>query len=96
MSELPAAEPGKPLFVRRNGDGTCAYFQEAPSAQLSAVVSKPNLVANTLVFYINGKKHVVEDLDPRTTLSDYLRSCFGLTGTKKMCGEVSSSPLFGS
>lgn len=45
-------------------------------------------VTNTLIFYVNGKKQVVYDMDPRTTLNDYLRSSFGLTGTKKMCGEV--------
>lgn len=41
-----------------------------------------------LVFYVNGKRTVVHDPDPRTLLLDYLRSdAVGLTGTKKVCAQ---------
>lgn len=41
-----------------------------------------------LVFYVNGKKHEVFDVQPEITLLQYLRqSTVGLTGTKLGCGE---------
>jgi isoquinoline 1-oxidoreductase alpha subunit len=35
---------------------------------------------------INGKEHVVEDVDPSTPLLWVLRDCLGLVGTKYGCG----------
>src|SRR5436190_21344605 len=41
-----------------------------------------------LVLYVNGRRVVVRDPDPRTLLLDYLRSdAVGLTGTKKVCAQ---------
>jgi xanthine dehydrogenase/oxidase len=41
-----------------------------------------------LEFYVNGKRRVVHDVDPRALLVDYLRSpAVGLTGTKKVCAQ---------
>lgn len=39
-----------------------------------------------LIFYVNGRKHVVKDVQPETTLLQWLRQT-GLTGTKLGCGE---------
>jgi xanthine dehydrogenase/oxidase len=45
-------------------------------------------VANQITFWINGRKTVVDQPDPRTLLLDYLRSDdVGLTGTKKVCAQ---------
>ncbi|KAJ6239444.1 aldehyde oxidase [Anaeramoeba flamelloides] len=39
-----------------------------------------------MVFYLNGERKVLENMDPNITLLDYIRS-IGLTGTKNVCGE---------
>ncbi|XP_065174332.1 xanthine dehydrogenase [Atheta coriaria] len=41
----------------------------------------------TLVFYVNGKKVVDENVDPSLTLLQYLRNKLRLCGTKLGCGE---------
>lgn len=41
---------------------------------------------DTLRFYLNGTKIVLDDIDPEITLLDYLRG-IGLTGTKLGCAE---------
>ncbi|XP_064622237.1 xanthine dehydrogenase/oxidase-like [Lineus longissimus] len=43
--------------------------------------------SNELVFFINGKKVVERDVEPETTLLEYLRRRLRLTGTKLGCGE---------
>uniref|UniRef100_A0A3P9KBT9 Xanthine dehydrogenase/oxidase n=1 Tax=Oryzias latipes TaxID=8090 RepID=A0A3P9KBT9_ORYLA len=43
--------------------------------------------SNKLVFFVNGKKIVVENPDPERTLLTYLRRKLGLTGTKLGCAE---------
>uniref|UniRef100_K7FMW0 Xanthine dehydrogenase/oxidase n=1 Tax=Pelodiscus sinensis TaxID=13735 RepID=K7FMW0_PELSI len=40
-----------------------------------------------LVFFVNGRKVVEENVDPETTLLTYLRRKLGLHGTKLGCGE---------
>ena len=45
-------------------------------------------VPSEIIFFLNNKKQVVADIDPRTTLNEYIRTCYGHTGTKKVCGEV--------
>lgn len=42
---------------------------------------------SSLIFYVNGKKVVVSDSDPETTLLQFLRINLRLTGTKLGCGE---------
>jgi xanthine dehydrogenase small subunit len=42
--------------------------------------------SNQLVFWLNGKRVVISDLDPTILLVDYLHSV-GLTGTKVGCGQ---------
>ncbi|KAJ5078201.1 aldehyde oxidase [Anaeramoeba ignava] len=39
-----------------------------------------------IVFYLNGERKVLKDIDPSQTLLDYLR-LNSLTGVKKVCGE---------
>ncbi|ROT35210.1 xanthine dehydrogenase [Sodiomyces alkalinus F11] len=41
---------------------------------------------DTIRFYLNGSRVVLEDIDPEVTLLEYLRG-IGLTGTKLGCGE---------
>jgi aerobic carbon-monoxide dehydrogenase small subunit len=41
----------------------------------------------TITVRVNGKSHVVSDLDPRWTLVDLLRDRLGLTGTHIGCGH---------
>jgi xanthine dehydrogenase/oxidase len=41
---------------------------------------------DTLRFYLNGTKVVLDDADPEVTLLEYLRGV-GLTGTKLGCAE---------
>uniref|UniRef100_A0A6P7FW35 Xanthine dehydrogenase n=1 Tax=Diabrotica virgifera virgifera TaxID=50390 RepID=A0A6P7FW35_DIAVI len=43
--------------------------------------------SSTLVFYVNGKKIVEENVDPEWTLLYYLRNQLRLCGTKLGCGE---------
>jgi xanthine dehydrogenase/oxidase len=47
------------------------------------------LQGDVLLFYVNGVKHELTDVQPEVTLLEYLRST-GLTGTKLGCGEVRS------
>jgi hypothetical protein len=61
-----------------SSDFNLAEKQEAPAQY-----------TNQLVFYVNGKKVVLYDVNPRTTLNEYLRSAYGLQGTKRSCEEVS-------
>jgi xanthine dehydrogenase iron-sulfur cluster and FAD-binding subunit A len=41
---------------------------------------------DTIRFYLNGTKVVLDDIDPELTLLEYLRG-IGLTGTKLGCAE---------
>lgn len=41
---------------------------------------------DTVRFYLNGTKVVLDDVDPEVTLLEYLRG-IGLTGTKLGCAE---------
>ncbi|RDA89949.1 hypothetical protein CP533_0288 [Ophiocordyceps camponoti-saundersi (nom. inval.)] len=52
----------------------------APLASLTAGFD------NTLRFFLNGTRVVLDDVDPEATLLEYLRG-IGLTGTKLGCGE---------
>jgi len=38
-------------------------------------------------FTLNGDDVQVFNADPNTTLNEWIRSQYGLSGTKKMCGE---------
>uniref|UniRef100_A0A914X7U9 2Fe-2S ferredoxin-type domain-containing protein n=1 Tax=Plectus sambesii TaxID=2011161 RepID=A0A914X7U9_9BILA len=46
-----------------------------------------NTSTTRLTFFVNGKKHEVDHVDPRTTLASYLRNQMHLTGTKIGCNE---------
>ena len=41
----------------------------------------------SLLVFVNGKKHLVANVDPRMTLLQFLRDVVGLKGTKLGCGE---------
>ncbi|MFL6230161.1 MAG: molybdopterin cofactor-binding domain-containing protein [Pyrinomonadaceae bacterium] len=44
--------------------------------------------ADDLIFYVNGERILVRNVDPTILLVDYLRSTpVGLTGTKKVCAQ---------
>lgn len=40
----------------------------------------------TLIIFVNGKKHIVQDAEPETTLIEFLRA-EGYTSCKMGCGE---------
>ncbi|XP_064623693.1 xanthine dehydrogenase/oxidase-like [Lineus longissimus] len=44
------------------------------------------MACSHLVFFLNGKKVTEENIDPETTLVEYLRNNAGLRGTKVGCG----------
>jgi xanthine dehydrogenase/oxidase len=56
-----------------------------PSAQ-SHLASATSQYDDTLRFYLNGTKVVLDEADPEVTLLEYLRG-IGLTGTKLGCAE---------
>ncbi|CAM1510465.1 Fc.00g008000.m01.CDS01 [Cosmosporella sp. VM-42] len=65
----------------------------APSAISPERESNPEPLAtltskfdDTLRFYLNGSKVVLDEIDPEVTVLEYLRG-IGLTGTKLGCGE---------
>ncbi|PHH89212.1 hypothetical protein CDD83_6484 [Cordyceps sp. RAO-2017] len=65
----------------------------APAAVTPEKESQPALLASltakfddTIRFYLNGTKVVLDDIDPEVTVLEYLRG-IGLTGTKLGCGE---------
>jgi xanthine dehydrogenase/oxidase len=51
-----------------------------------ALVSLTTNYDDTLRFYLNGTRVVIDDIDPEVTLLEYLRG-IGLTGTKLGCAE---------
>ena len=60
-----------------------------PAAPQDALRSLNEVTASyddTLRFYLNGTKVVLDDADPEVTLLEYLRG-IGLTGTKLGCAE---------
>lgn len=38
-------------------------------------------------FVLNGQRVELTDPSPKTSLNEWIRSQYGLTGTKRMCGE---------
>jgi xanthine dehydrogenase/oxidase len=61
----------------------------APAVSNSASHALASLTTNydnTLRFYLNGTRVVIDDIDPEVTLLEYLRG-IGLTGTKLGCAE---------
>ena len=60
-----------------------------PAVPSEFIVALRNITENwddTIRFYLNGTKVVLEDADPEVTLLEYLRG-IGLTGTKLGCAE---------
>ncbi|KAM3930799.1 xanthine dehydrogenase/oxidase [Leptodactylus fuscus] len=47
----------------------------------------PQNLPDELIFFVNGKKVIEKNADPKMTLLTYLRRKLGLTGTKLGCGE---------
>lgn len=60
-----------------------------PPVQNERIVSLQTLTGDwydTVIFYLNGTKVLLENFDPEVTLLEYLRG-IGLTGTKLGCAE---------
>jgi xanthine dehydrogenase/oxidase len=57
-----------------------------PSGMASSLSSVTADYDDTLRFYLNGTKVVLDTIDPEITLLEYLRG-IGLTGTKLGCAE---------
>lgn len=56
------------------------------SERLHSLRSVTDDYHDTLRFYLNGNKVVLDSIDPEITLLEYLRG-IGLTGTKLGCAE---------
>ncbi|KAK9891892.1 hypothetical protein WA026_017378 [Henosepilachna vigintioctopunctata] len=52
-------------------------------------ISNREICGKSIKFTVQGEEHIVklDEIDPLTTLNDYLRYIAFLTGTKKMCNE---------
>jgi len=57
-----------------------------PSERLSSLSAVTEDYDDTIRFYLNGTKVVLDTVDPEITLLEYLRG-IGLTGTKLGCAE---------
>jgi hypothetical protein len=60
-----------------------------PAVSAQSTKSLESVIAgyhDTLCFYLNGTKVLLDDADPEVTLLEYLRG-IGLTGTKLGCAE---------
>lgn len=57
-----------------------------PNAHLRRLQDVTDDYIDTLEFYLNGTRILVDDADPEITLLEYLRG-IGLTGTKLGCAE---------
>jgi len=57
-----------------------------PDRSVHSLSSVTETYDDTLRFYLNGTKIVLDDADPEVTLLEYLRG-IGLTGTKLGCAE---------
>ena len=42
---------------------------------------------NSIVFFLNGTKVEIENVDPSLSVAEYLRGSLGLTATKIGCGQ---------
>ncbi|KAI5458128.1 xanthine dehydrogenase [Mariannaea sp. PMI_226] len=63
--------------------GAVSPVRDSCPETLAALTSKFD---DTLRFYLNGTRVVLDDIDPEVTVLEYLRG-IGLTGTKLGCGE---------
>ena len=91
--QVPSFHPIQPLKVigqipLQNKGVKVNIKPVEPSIKTLNLLSKPETYSDAITFFVNGKKHTLSNFDPRTTLNEFLRSQYGLTGTKKSCGEV--------
>ncbi|KAI0008436.1 xanthine dehydrogenase [Xylariaceae sp. FL0662B] len=63
-----------------------AISPERESLALGAPLALTTVYDDTIRFFLNGTRVVLDDIDPEVTLLEYLRG-IGLTGTKLGCGE---------
>ena len=42
--------------------------------------------SNEITIFVNGRKQTIRDVNPKTTLLEYLRYTLQLTGAKNGCG----------
>ncbi|XP_014214847.1 xanthine dehydrogenase-like [Copidosoma floridanum] len=61
--------------------------EESTDDSLNGNNYKRTKISNVLVFYVNGKEVVDDNVDPVWTLLYYLRNNLGLVGTKLGCAE---------
>lgn len=57
-----------------------------PGTEYSSLATVVSDWDDTIRFYLNGTKVVIDSIDPEITLLEYLRG-IGLTGTKLGCAE---------
>ena len=63
--------------------------QNAPVVSSDSILTLASVVEgweDTIRFYLNGTRVVIDNIDPEVTLLEYLRG-IGLTGTKLGCAE---------
>jgi len=63
--------------------------QNAPAVSDNSILTLASVVEgweDTIRFYLNGARVVIDNIDPEVTLLEYLRG-IGLTGTKLGCAE---------
>jgi xanthine dehydrogenase/oxidase len=57
-----------------------------PGSELASLAAVTSNWDDSVQFYLNGTKVVIDSIDPEITLLEYLRG-IGLTGTKLGCAE---------
>ncbi len=71
------------LLQPSQGELDTASHAKAPATSLAQLTEEWD---DTIRFYLNGTKVVLDSIDPEITLLEYLRG-IGLTGTKLGCAE---------
>lgn len=71
------------LLQPSQGELDIAPSSRAPATSLAQLTEEWD---DTIRFYLNGTKVVLDSIDPEITLLEYLRG-IGLTGTKLGCAE---------
>jgi xanthine dehydrogenase YagT iron-sulfur-binding subunit len=77
------------FFSRRSflkNASAATFVLASPSARTEPLERSASQQTGSVMLTVNGRAHHI-DLDPRTTLLDFLREHLALTGTKKGCDQ---------